>query len=128
MSTETNGNGYGLEKPIAIYYEHPDWFRPLFLQLDERSVPWVKIDARHHNFDVASQERGYSLLFNRMSPSAWQRGLGHGIFYTLNYLAHLEGKGVRVVNGYRCFSHEISKALQLTNLEKLGLPYPKARV
>src|SRR6202162_3047319 len=70
----------------------------------------------------------YSLLFNRMSPSAWQRGLGHGIFYTLNYLAHLEGKGVRVVNGYRCFNHEISKALQLSNLEKLGLPYPKARV
>src|SRR6059058_4446235 len=63
-----------------------------------------------------------------MSPSAWQRGLGHGIFYTLNYLAHLEGKGLRVVNGYRCFNHEISKALQLTNLEKLGLPYPKTRV
>jgi len=57
-----------------------------------------------------------------------QRGLGHGIFYTLNYLAHLEAKGVRVVNGYRCFTHEISKALQLSNLEKLGLPYPKARV
>jgi hypothetical protein len=33
-----------------------------------------------------------------------------------------------VVNGYQCFNHEISKALQLTNLEKLGLPYPKARV
>src|SRR5260370_6893642 len=63
-----------------------------------------------------------------MSRSAWQRGLGHGIFYTLSYLAHVEGKGVRVVNGYRCFAHEISKALQLTNLEKLGLPYPKARV
>jgi hypothetical protein len=128
MSTETNGNGYGLEKPIAIYYEHPDWFRPLFQQLDERGVPWLKIDARHHNFDAASPEREYSLLFNRMSPSAWQRGLGHGIFYTLNYLAHLEGKGVRVVNGYRCFNHEISKALQLTNLERLGLPYPRARV
>jgi hypothetical protein len=128
MSTETNGNGFGFEKPIAIYYEHPDWFRPLFQQLDERGVPWLKIDARHHNYDVASSEREYSLLFNRMSPSAWQRGLGHAIFYTLNYLAHLEGKGVRVVNGYRCFNHEISKALQLTNLEKLGLPYPKARV
>src|SRR5438045_9790509 len=63
-----------------------------------------------------------------MSPSAWQRGLRHSMFYTLNSLAHLEGKGVRVVNGYRCFNHEISKALQLTNLEKLGLPYPKARV
>src|SRR5258706_14837808 len=128
MRMETNGNGLGLEKPIAIYYEHPDWFRPLFQQLDERGVPWLKIDARHHNYDVASPEREYSLLFNRMSPSAWQRGLGHGIFYTLNYLAHLEGQGVRVVNGYRCFNHEISKALQLTNLEQLGLPYPRARV
>jgi hypothetical protein len=128
MNNEIHGNGNGVEKPIAIYYEHPDWFRPLFEQLDERSVPWLKIDARHHYYDVASPEREYSLLFNRMSPSAWQRGLGHGIFYTLNYLAHLEGKGVRVVNGYRCFNYEISKALQLTNLEKLGLPYPKARI
>jgi len=33
-----------------------------------------------------------------------------------------------VVNGYRGFAHEISKAQQLTNLETLGLPYPKARV
>jgi hypothetical protein len=128
MSFETNSGGNELEKPIAIYYEHPDWFRPLFQQMDDRGVPWLKIDARHHRYDVASPERDYSLLFNRMSPSAWQRGLGHGIFYTLNYLAHLEAKGVRVVNGYRCFTHEISKALQLTNLEKLGLPYPKARV
>ena len=23
-------------KPIAIYYEHPDWFRPLFAELDRR--------------------------------------------------------------------------------------------
>src|SRR5438034_79074 len=123
-----NSNGYKLNKPIAIYYEHPDWFRPLFQQLDERGTNWLKIDARHHHYDAASPEREYSLLFNRMSPSAWQRGLAHGIFYTLDYLAHLEAKGVRVVNGYRGFAHEISKAQQLTNLEKLGLPYPKARV
>jgi hypothetical protein len=128
MKNPIHGNGNRLEKPLAIYYEHPDWFRPLFQQLDERGVPWLKIDARHHHYDVASPEREYSLLFNRMSPSAWQRGLGQAIFYTLNYMAHLEGRGVRVVNGYRCFSHEISKALQLTNLEKLGLPYPKAQV
>ncbi len=128
MSNNAHDQDPGLEKPIAIYYEHPDWFRPLFQQLDERGVNWLKIDARHHIYDAASPEREYSLLFNRMSPSAWQRGLARGIFYTLNYLAHLEGKGVRVVNGCRCFAHEISKALQLTNLEKLGLPYPKARV
>ena len=128
MNTASHGGQHQLQKPIAIYYEHPDWFRPLFQQLDERGVPWLKIHARDHRYDVASPENEYSLLFNRMSPSAWQRGLGHCIFYTLNYLAHLEEKGVRVVNGHRCFAHEISKAQQLTHLESLGLPYPKASV
>ncbi len=128
MSGGANEQGRELQRPIAIYYEHPDWFRPLFQRLDEGGVAWKKIDARNHQYDAASAEEEFSLLFNRMSPSAWQRGLGHCIFYTLNYLAHLEAKGVRVVNGYRGFAHEISKAQQLTNLEKLGLPYPKARV
>jgi hypothetical protein len=117
-----------LSKPIGIYYEHPDWYRPLFQQMDERGVNWVKIHAATHSYDVASHTAEYSLVFNRMSPSAWQRGLGHAIFYTLNYVAHLEAQGVRVVNGSRAFTHEISKALQLTLLESLGLPYPKALV
>jgi hypothetical protein len=117
-----------LSKPIGIYYEHPDWYRPLFQQLDARGVNWMKIHAGAHSYDVASHAPEYSLVFNRMSPSAWQRGLGHAIFYTLNYLGHLEAQGVRVVNGSRAFTHEISKALQLTLLESLGLPYPKALV
>ncbi len=120
--------GAPLSKPVGIYFEHPDWYRPLFQQLDRRGVNWVKIHAATHSYDVASHTPEYSLLFNRMSPSAWQRGLGHAIFYTLNYLAHLEAQGVRVVNGSRAFTHEISKALQLTLLESLGLPYPKALV
>ena len=123
-----NGNGQALDKPIGVYYEHPDWFRPLFQQLDRLGANWLKIDAKHHSYDVTEREPEYSLLFNRMSPSAWHRGLAHGIFYTLNYLAHLEEIGVRVVNGSRAFTHEISKALQLQVLESLGLDYPKARV
>jgi hypothetical protein len=128
MSETTNRNGNQRDKPIAIYYEQPNWFVPLFQQMDARGVNWVKLDARYHQYDAASPEVEYSLLFNRMSPSAWQRGVGHGIFYTLNYLKHLEDKGVRVVNGSRAFRHETSKALQLALLERLGLPYPKARV
>src|ERR1700719_1090336 len=128
MSSGATGQRHELHRPIAIYYEHADWFRPLFQRLDESGVAWKKIDVRNHQYDAASTEEEFSLLFNRMSPSAWQRGLGHCIFYTLNYLAHLEAKGVRVVNGFRGFAHEISKAQQLTNLERLGLPYPKARV
>jgi hypothetical protein len=117
-----------LSKPLGIYYEHPDWFRPLFQQLDQRGVNWQKLDAREHSYDVANREREYSVLFNRMSPSAWQRGLGHSIFYTLDYMRYLENNGVRVVNGARAFQHEISKALQLQVLQSLGLPYPKAIV
>jgi biotin carboxylase len=63
-----------------------------------------------------------------MSPSAWTRGKAHGIFYTINYLAHLEQVGTRVVNGSHAFRVETSKALQLSMLQSLGLPYPRSRV
>lgn len=121
-------NGAGPEGPIAVYYEHPHWFRPLFQELDNLGANWQRIDAREHSYDVTSGKPEFSLLFNRMSPSAWQRGLGHAVFYTLNYLAHLEESGVRVVNGSRAFTHEISKALQLQVMDSLGLPYPRAHV
>lgn len=119
-----------VRKPIAIYYEHPEWFRPLFAELERRNTPHVLVDARRHRYDAgaANGDAQYSLVFNRMSPSAYTRGNGHGIFYTLNYLAHLERGGTRVVNGHRAFQHETSKARQLDLLESLGLPYPKARV
>lgn len=115
------------ERPLAVYYEHPDWFKPLFAELDRRSVPYVKLFAEEHSFDPAHKDR-YSVVFNRMSPSAWQRGRAHTIFYTLQYLHHLERNGVRVINGATAFRNEISKAAQLDLLAQLGLPYPRARV
>jgi len=116
------------KKPIAIYYEHPDWFRPLFTELDRRGTPYVRLDARHHRYSIDSKNGDFSLLFNRMSPSAYTRGNANGIFYTLSYLAHLEESGTRVVNGHHAFTVETSKAMQLSLLENLGLPYPAARV
>ncbi|MCL6564858.1 MAG: hypothetical protein K6U09_00380 [Acidobacteriia bacterium] len=117
-----------LPKPIAIFYEHPDWFRPLFAELDRRGTPYQKLNAAQHRYSIAARNGSYALLFNRMSPSAWTRGHGHAIFYTLHFLAHLEAQGVRVVNGARAFAVEISKARQLSLLESLRLPYPAARV
>ena len=32
-------------RPIAIYHEHPDWFRPLFAELDRRGMAYVRLDA-----------------------------------------------------------------------------------
>ncbi|HVB09984.1 MAG TPA: hypothetical protein VNM16_06415 [Bacillota bacterium] len=116
-------------RPIAVYYEHPRWFAPLFAEMDRRGTPYVKMDAANHQFDILPDEhRQYGLVFNRMSPSAWTRGNAHGIFYTLSYVAHLERLGVRVINGSEAFRMETSKALQLSLLQDLGLPYPRTRV
>lgn len=115
-------------KPFAIYHEHPDWFRPLFAELDRREIPYVRLDPRAHAYDPSEKESPYALLFNRMSPSAYLRGGVQGMFFTLGYLDHLDRLGVPVVNGLKGFGYELSKARQLTLLESLGMPYPKARV
>lgn len=115
-------------KPFAIYHEHPDWFRPLFKELDRREIPYVRIDPRAHLFDPGENDHDYALLFNRMSPSAYLRQGEQAIFFTLSFLGHLERLGIPIVNGRTGFTYETSKALQLTLLESLGLPYPRARV
>jgi hypothetical protein len=114
--------------PIAIYYEHPDWFKPLFAELDRREVPYERIDASAHSYDPAETESPYSLVFNRASPSAYIRGHEQVTFHTLGWLRHLERIRVPLVNGPTAYEMEISKALQLEVLEELGLPYPRARV
>jgi len=115
-------------KPLAIFYEHPDWFRPLFAELDSRGINYVKLDPSCHSYDPASAARDFSLFFNRMSASACMRGNGQGIFFTHNYLAHLEASGVRVLNGSQAFALETSKARQLQLFHSLGLSFPKTRV
>jgi RimK-like ATP-grasp domain len=115
--------------PIAIYYEQPNWFKPLFAELDRRGTPYVKLFAPDHFYSPEDHpEEKYSLVFNRMSPSAWNRDHGDQIFYTLGFLEHLEARGVKVINGFKAFSSELSKAGQLTLMDTLGISYPKARV
>ncbi len=113
---------------LAVYYEHPDWFRPLFAALERRSVPYVKIDAGAHVFSPDEEKPPYDLVFNRASPSGYLRGHLGTIFSTWSWLSHLERMGIPVVNGSRVFAHEISKARQLTALQALGIAYPRARV
>lgn len=115
-------------RPIAIFYEHPDWFRPLFAELERRDVPFVKLDAAVHAYDPSERESPYDVVFNRASPSAYLRGRPQTTFHTLNWVHHLERLGVRVINGSRVFGYEISKAAQLDALSSLGLRYPRSRV
>ncbi len=115
-------------KPIAVYHEHPDWFRPLFAELERRGIAYERLDAAAHLFDPAETSAPWSLVFNRASPSAYLRNHAQTTFHTLHWLRHLEGIGVPVVNGAQAYAYELSKATQLDLLRELGLPFPKARV
>jgi len=117
-----------MEKPIGILYEHPQWFTPLFEELDRREIPYERIEAGKLAFDPADMEPRYSLVVNRMSPSAWTRGNGDAIFSTLQYLAHLDGVGVPVLNGHDAYLIELSKARQIALFARLGIPHPRTRV
>ena len=115
-------------KPIAILYEHPDWFTPLFAELERRQLPHERLLAHDQRFDPSARTAPYSLVVNRVSPSSYLRGHTSAIFHARQYLGHLEQIGVRVVNGARAFALETSKARQLMLLAGLGLPHPKSRV
>ena len=46
----------GLRRPLAMYYEHPDWFRPLFGELERRNIPVTRLDPRSHCYDRVDAE------------------------------------------------------------------------
>jgi len=114
-----------MTRPIGILYEHPEWFKPLFQELERQSVPFEPIDAGRHTFEPGSDADRYSVVVNRMSPSAGLRGHGQAIFHSLSYLTHLEEIGADVINGRRAFEFEISKVRQLDLLARLGVRYPR---
>ncbi|HSB81560.1 MAG TPA: hypothetical protein VLM91_22505 [Candidatus Methylomirabilis sp.] len=113
---------------IAVFYEHPEWFKPLFSELDRRDVAYDRLLAHEHRFDPTEGRCPYDLIVNRMSPSAYTRGHTQAIFYTLQYMAHLKAIGANVLHGYDTYVYEFSKARQIGLLHRLGLRHPRARV
>jgi hypothetical protein len=114
--------------PLAFLYEHPQWFNPIFQELDRRGAAYTRIHAPEHFYAAGEAAPAFRVLFNRMSPSADRRLHGSAIFHTLAWLGQLELQGIRVLNGTEAFRYEVSKALQLSLLSSLGLPFPKSRV
>jgi glutathione synthase/RimK-type ligase-like ATP-grasp enzyme len=117
-----------MNRAVAILYEHPLWFEQLFAELDARDIPYERLHAEANGFDPAAREVPYSLVVNRMSPSAWTRGNARAIFHTLDYLAYLDGIGVKVLNGYGPYAYELSKARQVALFARLGVGHPRTRV
>jgi predicted ATP-grasp superfamily ATP-dependent carboligase len=116
------------QKPVAVYYEHPEWFRPLFAELDRRNVLYEKLSARDHCFDPAVRQSPYSLIVNRVSAYPSNGSHPQIVLYVKQYLAYLESIKANVINGYFSYLVGASKARQLDIFEQLRLCYPKARV
>jgi hypothetical protein len=117
-----------MELPVGVLYEHPLWFEPLFAELGRQGVPYERIHAERLLYDPADAEAPYSLVVNRMSPSAWTRGHERALFSTLHYLAYLESIGTPVLNGHDAYLLELSKVRQLSLLAELDIPHPRTRV
>ena len=103
--------------PIGILYEHPEWFQAA---LRGARSPWTAVrEARRRRGSSSTRtdrEHAYSLVVNRMSPSAWTRGNERAIFHSLHYLAHLDRIGAPVLNGLGAYELELSKARQASLL------------
>lgn len=112
---------------LAVLYEHPEWFKPLFAELRQAGVAYEEWRADGLSYDLEEGEFP-DLVLNRMSPSAAWRGHGHGQFAVRDLLAVLESRKVAVVNGAQAYDLEISKVRQMELFRRVGARVPRTRV
>jgi hypothetical protein len=112
---------------LAILYEHPEWFRPMFAALDRAGLSYEAITATGHSFDPGGSPAPAPLVFNRIAMSSFLRQAEHPIFYAQALFAHWEGQGARVLNGSAALAVDASKARQLSLIHRLGLAAPATR-
>ncbi|MBW6522749.1 alpha-L-glutamate ligase [Sphingomonas sp. RHCKR47] len=113
---------------LAILYEHPQWFAPLFAALDRRGVDYRAIHADGLIVDPAATEPPARVIFNRIAMSSFLRAPEHPIFFASAALAQWEAQGARVLNGAPALTLDASKARQLALIARRGLSIPATRV
>jgi glutathione synthase/RimK-type ligase-like ATP-grasp enzyme len=113
---------------LAVLYEHPTWFEPLFAALDRRGIRYQPIQLDDHRFDPSSSDVPAPVVLSRVAMSSFLRESDHGIFYAEALLAHWEANGARVLNGANVLAIDSSKARQLSVIAGLGLGIPATRV
>ncbi len=112
---------------IAIVYEHPEWFEPLFAALDRAGISHVKVPLAEHTFDPAGSPAPARVVFSRVAMSSFLREPEHPIFYAQSLFEHWQGQGTRVVNA-SALNIDTSKARQMSLIARLGLKGPATRV
>jgi len=112
---------------LAILYEHPQWFAPLFSALDRRGVSHTSFGPDGH-WNPADATIPAPVVLNRIAMSSFLRADEHPIFHTMALLDHWRRAGARVVNGADVMAIDASKARQLALIASLGLAIPETRV
>ena len=112
---------------LALLFEHPSWFVPLFAALDRRGVDYASLRPDGH-FDPGERQAPARVVFNRIAMSSFLRSDEHPIFHGLALLDHWQRAGARVVNGPAVLAIDASKARQLSLIASLGLAIPATRV
>ena len=113
---------------LAVFYEHPKWFAPLFAALDRRGVSWAPVHIQDHTFDPQDRSPPAGVILNRLAMSSFLRQDEHALFYSQAVLAHWEGLGARVINCASVLAYDTSKARQLELFRRAGLDIPRTRV
>jgi len=113
---------------LAVLYEHPQWFQPLFAALERRGMPCDPVPLSGHRFDPASTEVPAPLVLSRVAQSSFLRESEHPIFYAEALLDHWARLGARVLNGADVLAIDSSKARQLSLIRSLGYAVPETRV
>ena len=112
---------------LAILYEHPAWFAPLFAALDRRGIGHVDLQPSG-DWDPADAAPPAPVVFNRIAMSSFLRDDEHPIFYATALFDHWRRGGARVINGADVLAIDASKARQLSLIASLGLAIPATRV
>lgn len=113
---------------LAVVYEHPSWFNPLFAALDRHELDYRGIHIDRHMFDPASTDIPARVIFNRIAMSSFLRESEHPIFYGPDLLERWRSSGARIINGPEAMAIDRSKARQLQLFASLGLAIPATRV
>jgi glutathione synthase/RimK-type ligase-like ATP-grasp enzyme len=120
---------------LVVLYEHPEWQKPLFAELQRRRISVLPFDLSRAAFSLsklptAGRARGADnrapLYFNQASPSAYVRGNTRAVPLALAYMRSLELTGARVLNGADVFALELSKSAQATLLRTLRIDTPQS--
>jgi glutathione synthase/RimK-type ligase-like ATP-grasp enzyme len=113
---------------LAVLYEHPQWFQPLFAALDRRGIRYEAIQLSAHRFDPAERRAPAPVILSRVAQSSFLREPEHPIFYAAALLDHWQRCGALVLNGANVLAIDSSKARQLSLITSLGHAIPKTCV